>query len=144
LINDKLISGYYGGQKLPNGIPYSKPKNMGKCSHGGMFDKTADEISKGGINKDSGYFIVSPRANLHKQAADMAIRHTKYFFETIRNRIGDREYSNFLNLNLTASQLAAGRPFVICRALLGKQSINTFIFMNIFSSFFIISFIENF
>jgi hypothetical protein len=144
LINDKLISGYYGGQKLPNGIPYSKPNKMGKCSHGGMFDKTADEISKGGINKDSGYFIVSPRADLHKQAADMAVRHTKYFFEKIRNRIGDREYSNFLNLNLTASQLATGRPFVMCRASLGRYSINTFIFMSIFSSFFIISFIANF
>jgi hypothetical protein len=110
---------------------------MGKCSHGEMFDKTADEVSKGGINKDSGYYIVSPRA-MHKQAADIAIRHTKHFFEDIRNKIGDREYSNFLNLNLTASQIAAARPFVICKANFGMKPVNILILMNLFSSFLII------
>ena len=116
MINDKLISGYYGGQKLPNGIPYSKPNKMGKCSHGGMFDKTVNEVAKGGINKDSGYFIVSPHAHLHKNATDLAIKHTKFFFETIRNKIGDKEYAKLLNLELTKAQIDASKGTVICSA----------------------------
>ena len=134
MIKNKLLSGYYGGQRLPNGNLVSKPNNLGKCSHGGMFDKTADEISKGGINKDSGYFIVSPRANLHRQAAEIAIKHTKFFFETIRKRIGDREFSSFLNLNLSASQLATGRPFVICKANFGNQPMELFILIHTWSA----------
>jgi hypothetical protein len=127
LINDKLISGYYGGQKLPNGTDYSKPNNTGKCSHGGMFDKTVNEVAKGGINKDSGYFIVSPHAYLHKNATDLAIKHTKFFFETIRNKIGDKEYAKLLNLEITQAQIDANKGTVICKALMRKNTINCWI-----------------
>ena len=73
---------------------------MGKCSHGEMFDKTADEVSKGGINKDSGYILFSPHANLHLKAAALAINHTELFFENIRQEIGDKEFANFLQLEV--------------------------------------------
>lgn len=143
LVNNKLISGYYGGQRLPNGILYSKPNNLGKCSHGGMFDKTADEVAKGGINKDSGYFIVSPHAHLHKAASDLAIKHTKLFFENIRNTIGDKEYAKLLNLDLTKSQMSqvgnGTKIFVVCEAV---QTRNKF-FLSILS-IIILSFIQFF
>ncbi len=114
---NKLISGYYGGQKLPNGQLYSKPNNLGKCSHGGMFDKTANEVSKGGINKDSGYYIVSPHANLHDKAVKLAIKHTKFYFENIRANIGDIEYAKFLKLELSSEKLAKGKKvFYLCGA----------------------------
>jgi hypothetical protein len=118
-----LINGYYGGQKLPDGTDYSKPINTGKCSHGGMFDKTVNEVAKGGINKDSGYFIVSPHAHLHKKATDLAIKHTKFFFETIRNKIGDKEYAKLLNLELTQAQIDANKGTVICKASMRKNTI---------------------
>jgi hypothetical protein len=127
LINNRLLSGYYGGQKLPNGTDYSKPNNTGKCSHGGMFDKTVNEVAKGGINKDSGYFIVSPHAHLHKKATDLAIKHTKFFFETIRNKIGDKEYAKLLNLEITQAQIDANKGIVICSASMRASSKNCWI-----------------
>ena len=88
-----------------------------------MFDKTVNQIAKGGINKDSGYYIVSPHAILHKQASDLAIKHTKFFFETIRNRIGDREYAKYLNLDLTPAQVFnASQITTTCSALVNKIS----------------------
>ena len=50
----KLTSGYFGGQDV------KKPVDVGKCSHGGVFDSTRNEISKGGINKDSNRQYLSP------------------------------------------------------------------------------------
>ena len=50
----KLTSGYFGGQDV------SKPAGVGKCSHGGIFDKSRKSSSKGGINKDSSYRYLSP------------------------------------------------------------------------------------
>ena len=48
----KLVSGYYGGQKLENGDSVPKPSNLNKCSHGGMLDPTSSTAAAGGINKD--------------------------------------------------------------------------------------------
>ena len=50
----KLTSGYFGGQDV------SKPAGVGKCSHGGIFDKSRKSSSKGGINKDASYRYLSP------------------------------------------------------------------------------------
>jgi hypothetical protein len=50
----KLTSGYYGGQDV------AKPRGVGKCSHGGIFDKSRKLKSKGGINKDSSLRYLSP------------------------------------------------------------------------------------
>lgn len=37
---DELVSGYYSDQKLEDGTSVNKPTNIGKCSHGGILDKT--------------------------------------------------------------------------------------------------------
>jgi hypothetical protein len=50
----KLTSGYYGGQDV------AKPLGVGKCSHGGILDKSRKLKSKGGINKDSSIRYLSP------------------------------------------------------------------------------------
>ena len=50
----KLTSGYYGGQDV------SKPAGVGKCSHGGILDKSRKSSSEGGINKDSSARYLSP------------------------------------------------------------------------------------
>jgi len=38
---DKLVSGYYEGQKLEDQTPVTKPAGIDKCSHGGVLDKTS-------------------------------------------------------------------------------------------------------
>lgn len=98
IVLDKLVSGYFDGQ-LPDGTKVLKPVNSLKCSHGGIFDSSSSRPAEGGINKDSGYFIISPHADLHLKAAYLAIEHTEYFFNEIRARIGDKEFSKFLRLD---------------------------------------------
>ena len=44
---DKLVSGYYSDQKLDDGTAVPKPENIGKCSHGGILDKTEIKPSTG-------------------------------------------------------------------------------------------------
>ncbi len=44
---DKLVSGYYSGQKLEDGTEVNKPESIGKCSHGGILDKTQIVPSEG-------------------------------------------------------------------------------------------------
>lgn len=105
LILDKLVSGYYTGQKLPDGSPYDKPNKLGKCSHGGILDGSSFVAAEGGINKDSGYTVFSPHAHLHTEAARLAINHTKYFFDDIRRDIGDAEFDNFLKLSVDQETL---------------------------------------
>lgn len=62
---DRLVSGYYVHQKLPNDLKIEKPVNSMKCSHGGIVDSDSFKPAKGGINKDSGYYLFSPHADLH-------------------------------------------------------------------------------
>lgn len=71
-----------------------------KCSHGGIFDNSSFVPSVGGINKDSGSYLLSPRADLHLIAASLAINHTEFFFDSLRERVGDDEkFEAFLSLN---------------------------------------------
>jgi von Willebrand factor A domain-containing protein 7 len=100
VIEDKLVSGYYAGQKLADGTQILKPINMNKCSHGGILDKTSLTPASGGINKDSGFYAISPHASLHLKAAQLAIAHTEYFFNEIRSQIGDKNFSDFLALQI--------------------------------------------
>ena len=44
--------------------------------------------------------MFSPHADLHLKAAELAIEHTEYYFNQIRKKIGDKEFSNFLNLEV--------------------------------------------
>lgn len=98
VVTDKLTSGYYTGQKLPNGVDVVKPENSSKCSHGGALDLTATKSAQGGINKDTAYYFLSPRADLHLIAADLAVKHTEYFFDNLRSLIGDENFDELLQL----------------------------------------------
>ncbi len=103
----KLLSGYYSGQKLPNGVEYNKPAGLNKCSHGGILDGSTFVKAEGGINKDSGYTIFSPHADLHLAAATLAINHTRMFFDEIRSEIGDKEFNEFLKLKINETKLSS-------------------------------------
>ena len=98
-VMDKLTSGYYVNQKLEDGTKVQNPGNLMKCNHGGLFD--ADSMVRpalGGINKDSGMFVLSPHADLHLAAAKLAELHTENFFNSIRKQIGDGNFSEFLKI----------------------------------------------
>jgi hypothetical protein len=96
---DELTSGYYNTERLPYGSKYPKPVGASKCSHGGILDQSSYSIDAlGGINKDSGFYLFSPRADLHLIAANLAIKHTEFYFNKIRARIGDNEFAKFLNI----------------------------------------------
>jgi hypothetical protein len=95
---DKLTSGYYTGQKAED-QDVVKPQKSGKCSHGGYLDKTSIELPAfGGINKDTAFYFLSPRADLHLNAAQLAIKHTESFFDNLRASIGNNNYDELLQL----------------------------------------------
>ncbi len=106
-VNDKLTSGYSVNEKLPSGEPIEKPSGRSKCSHGGILDGSSFVSANGGINKDSGYYLFSPRADLHLQAAKLAINHTQYFFNEMRSRIGDEKYEEFFHLKVDNGTLTS-------------------------------------
>jgi hypothetical protein len=127
LVNDKLVSGYYSNQKLPDGTPYDKPQNYIKCSHGGILDASSFQPAQGGINKDSGFYMFSPHAYLHLVAANLAVNHTAHFFNEIRKQIGNDEFAKLLQLDskrnwydrlfkndLICGSSAQGPSFIIC------------------------------
>ena len=91
-----------------------KPNSMFKCSHGGVLDASAIFNATGGINKDSGYLLFSPHANLHLKAAELAINHTELFFENIRQEIGDKEFANFLKLEIDNKTLSLSSSTTQC------------------------------
>lgn len=115
---DKLVSGFYSGQKLPDGSAYTKPTNGYKCSHGGMLDADSMKVQAlGGINKDSGYYIFSPKADLHLIAAQLAINHTEYYFNSLRSSIGDDEFDKLMQITLTSAELSAiNDTYQVCAA----------------------------
>lgn len=96
---NKLVSGFYTDQELPDGTVVENPGNLMKCNHGGILDSNSyRKQALGGINKDSGIYSISPHANLHLKAADLAVLHTEYFFNSIRTQIGDKAFSDFLKI----------------------------------------------
>ena len=109
VVLDKLVSGYYSDQKLEDGTAFEKPEPSGKCSHGGILDGDQYKSAAGGINKDSGYYLFSPHADLHLTAANLAIKHTEYFFNQIRTNIGDDEFKNFLSIYASDRELTAAQ-----------------------------------
>lgn len=116
---DKLVSGYYGGQKLSDGTPYLKPDATGKCSHGGILDSDQFKSAAGGINKDSGYYLFSPHADLHMTAVGLAVDHTEYFFNQIRKQVGDDKFNQFFSIIVDTKLLTAARnvTYEQCAAL---------------------------
>lgn len=70
----------------------------GKCSHGGLRDKTRKMDPVGGINKDS---FKSDHGTLHKKAANLAVEATMELLVDIRLAAGDR---NFLRYRKNSSE----------------------------------------
>lgn len=98
---NKMLSGYSRNSRLRNGTRVNNPGGMNKCNHGGIVDP--DSFVKdalGGINKDAGIYLISPHANLHVKAVDLAILHTEHFFNSIRQKFGDIKFAEFLNIYL--------------------------------------------
>lgn len=102
VVKDRLVSGYYSGQKV------QRMEDSG-CNHGGLLDV---ESLSGGINKDSGYYLFSPHADMHSAAADLAIEHTEYFFNQLRQLIGDDEFNYFLKIKLEKTFLDMIADFI--------------------------------
>jgi hypothetical protein len=78
-------------------------QDQGKCSHGGISDKSREDTATGGINKDAMNEIVSPHWYLHKDAAKVAIQGTANFLEDIRHEVGNFLFLRFLGLDYGAS-----------------------------------------
>ena len=79
-------------------------------------DNSSSIEATGGINKDSGYLLFSPHANLHLKAAALAISHTEKFFNQIREKIGDAEFAKFLDLKIDNDTLNKSSSTVKCSA----------------------------
>ena len=45
-------------------------------------------------------YLFSPHADLHLKAAELAVNHTEFYFDLIRKKIGDKEFSKFLSLEV--------------------------------------------
>ena len=100
-----LTSGYYGGQRDSQGQEIKKPR--GKCSHGGLFDTTADDIATGGINKDTPIAILSPHFYRYPDAARMAQQATANLLLEIRSDVGnDQLFLRYLGLMARAISIA--------------------------------------
>ena len=80
-------------------------------------DNSSSIEATGGINKDSGYLLFSPHANLHLKAAALAINHTEIFFNQIREKIGDAEFAKFLDLEIDNATLNTSSNTIICSAI---------------------------
>jgi len=75
-----LTTGYFG-TKTPLGATWQK----GKCSHGGPFDR--DARGREGIGKDSQHPFVSPHADLHKAAYQLADKATEKYLDDVTKAI---------------------------------------------------------
>ncbi|CAF2629525.1 unnamed protein product [Rotaria sp. Silwood2] len=105
-INKKklLTSGYLFNQSNENHGPLNKPKNVQKCSHGGVIDDSSNVPAIGGINKDANTLILSPHSNLHFKAVDLAIKATEQFLNNLRKDIGDKNFDRLFIINPTQEQ----------------------------------------
>ncbi|XP_051982732.1 von Willebrand factor A domain-containing protein 7-like [Xyrauchen texanus] len=95
ILQQKLLtSGYFS--------LLSSTKPAGKCSHGGLFDRTSSSEPSGGINKDE---ISSSHGFLHHRAADLAFFATMDLLEDIRRATGNQAYLRLMGFR-QASVLA--------------------------------------
>ncbi|XP_046570408.1 von Willebrand factor A domain-containing protein 7-like [Haliotis rubra] len=96
-----LTSGYRSGQDRIKPFKDPRTHQTGKCSHGGPHDTySTTSAATGGINKDSSDPNTSPHYYLHHQAAEGAIRHTKFFLDDpvygLRHLVGDDKFQKLL------------------------------------------------
>ncbi|XP_063428655.1 von Willebrand factor A domain-containing protein 7-like [Mytilus trossulus] len=83
LITKKLTSGYLE-LKTRGGKGGNKPWNnnwrdVGKCSHGGTLDVSTDIPARGGINKETPEYLLSPHYFLHNNSGNAAITASVHF-----------------------------------------------------------------
>ena len=97
-----LTSGYYRGQDR------SKPRastlfgggadGSGKCSHGGALDTTSLSAARGGINKDSNLYYLSPHYYLHSIAAEVATAASINVLTELGDTVDIDHFLSFLGL----------------------------------------------
>ncbi|XP_054454261.1 von Willebrand factor A domain-containing protein 7 [Anoplopoma fimbria] len=68
------------------------PKPHGKCSHGGILDRSRFIGAKGGINKDSTSPLFSPHHYLHMEAANLAMEATLSVLRDLRDTVGQNTF----------------------------------------------------
>ncbi|XP_067450315.1 von Willebrand factor A domain-containing protein 7 [Thunnus thynnus] len=78
-----LTTGYFSN---------SPPKPQGKCSHGGILDRSRYMGAKGGINKDSNSPVFSPHHYLHVEAATLANEATLTVLRDLRDTVGNKTF----------------------------------------------------
>ena len=137
-IKDRLLSGYASNEKLEDGSPYEKPVGLMKCSHGGIMDSSSLIDAIGGINKDSGFYMFSPRADLHLKAAELAQKHTAYFFDQIRVKFGDNEFERFLQLDFNKNSILKFLKSLFSFATSSSSSSSLFTNISLMSQFMFI------
>ena len=102
--NGILTSGYGARQTDYNGKVIEKRE--GKCSHGGLLDSKRNKPARGGINKDSPYYLNSPHHYLYNEAVDLAIRATANMLHDMRRDVdNDQQFGEYLGV--FESQLAS-------------------------------------
>ncbi|CAF3622581.1 unnamed protein product [Rotaria sp. Silwood1] len=99
-----LTSGYTTNGLSENEEVLEKPTNVEKCSHGGILDESSHIPAIGGINKDSYSLVFSPHFDLHKQAADLAVKATEQYLNDLRRDIGDKNFDRLFIINPTEVQ----------------------------------------
>ncbi|XP_030599361.1 von Willebrand factor A domain-containing protein 7 [Archocentrus centrarchus] len=75
------------------------PKPQGKCSHGGILDRSRYKSAKGGINKDSTSPLFSPHHYLHDKAATLATEATLTVLRDLRDTVGHRNFLKLFSVN---------------------------------------------
>ncbi|XP_054884330.1 von Willebrand factor A domain-containing protein 7 [Poeciliopsis prolifica] len=85
LKNSNLLTTGYTSSSLP-----FKPK--GKCSHGGIFDKSRHMSARGGINKDTTSVMFSPHHYLHVEAAGLAAIATETALRDLKDTVGPKAF----------------------------------------------------
>nr|XP_040048468.1 von Willebrand factor A domain-containing protein 7 isoform X1 [Gasterosteus aculeatus aculeatus] len=68
------------------------PKPHGKCSHGGILDRSRYMGAKGGINKDSTSPLFSPHHYLHMEASKLAMEATVSVLRDISDTVGPKTF----------------------------------------------------
>lgn len=64
----------------------------GKCSHGGILDRSRYMGAKGGINKDSTSPLFSPHHYLHMEASKLAMEATVSVLRDISDTVGPKTF----------------------------------------------------
>ncbi|XP_043228002.1 von Willebrand factor A domain-containing protein 7-like [Amphibalanus amphitrite] len=94
----RLTSGYLSGQYI-SGVTVSKPANSGKCSHGGVTDRSRALPAVGGISKDSMAPCFSPHHYSHSRAAEFAVQASERYISAVLAATGEQRADWLLRLS---------------------------------------------